>query len=272
MSELKKYLNHLKNRNYSPHTLRNYSIAIQQYQHKFTTHSLQKHFKNLLLKLQANTCLTKYRALLSYSKYQKAKINWTRIKSLLPKIEHKFFTTLNKEELERLKTTRTEANEWTHERNNLILDFLFYTGIRVNELVQIKHSDYQNQQLRIKGKGNKFRYVFLPPFLTKYLNPYSPNYLFTNQKGDKLTDNRVYYIVKEKMEQSGIKKKITPHSFRRSFATLLHNRKAHLTTIQMLLGHESINTTERYIQPDFDYLYQDYSKIWKPTNPSPNII
>jgi len=75
MSELKKYTNYLKRKDYSPHTLRNYSIAIQQYQAKFTVPSLRKHFKQLLPKLQANTCLMKFRALVSYSKYKKIRVN-----------------------------------------------------------------------------------------------------------------------------------------------------------------------------------------------------
>ena len=112
-----------------------------------------------------------------------------------------------------------------------MLDFLFYTGLRVKELVNIRHRDYANEQLRILGKGNKVRYVFVPPFLEKCLNPYSSNYLFTNSQGGKLTDNRIWYIVKEKLVKSGIRKKVSPHSFRRSFATLLNNKGCNLTTI-----------------------------------------
>ena len=141
------------------------------------------------------------------------------------------------------------------------MDFLFYTGLRVSELVNIRHKDYANEQLRILGKGNKMRYVFLPPFLVQYLNPYSSNYLFTNSQGGKLTDNRIWYIVKEKLVKSGIRKKITPHTFRRSFATLLNNRGCNLTTIQKLLGHSHITTTQAYIHNSYEELYQDYSKL-----------
>jgi len=82
-----------------------------------------------------------------------------------------------------LQETKIEKNPLIHQRNNLILEFLFYSGVRINELVNIKHSDWQDQQLKIHGKGNKVRFALLPKFLIKYLNPTSPDYLFTNQRG-----------------------------------------------------------------------------------------
>ena len=68
-------------------------------------------------------------------------------------------------------------------------------------------------------------------------------------------------MIRRKSQKVGITKHLSPHTFRRSFATHLHNNKAQLTTIQMLLGHESITTTEKYIHNDYDYLYQDYSRL-----------
>jgi len=112
------------------------------------------------------------------------------------------------------------------------------------------------------GKGNKIRYVFLPPFLVKEFNS-SNDYLFTNQKNKPLSTLVIRQIIQQRIKKAGIDSPITPHSFRRSFATHLHNKKAQLTTIQMLLGHESITTTEKYIHNDFDYLYGDYSRLWR---------
>ncbi|CAG8763764.1 4757_t:CDS:2, partial [Ambispora leptoticha] len=132
-------------------------------------------------------------------------------------IQRKFFVTINEVELEQLKEAQVEKNPTIHERNNLIFDFLLYSGLRINELVNVKHSDWQGNQLRILGKGNKAR-----------------------------------------AEKAGIQKKITPHTFRRSFATLLYRNKAQLLTIQQLLGHSSVQTTEKYIQNDFEYVYADY--------------
>src|SRR5437660_6942556 len=108
------------------------------------------------------------------------------ITRIIPTIQRKFFTTINKEELEQLKKARYEKESIVYHRNNLILDFLFYMGFRVNELVNIKHSDYQAQSLKIHGKGNKIRHIPVPDFLTKYFNPLSSDYLFTTKNQRKL--------------------------------------------------------------------------------------
>ncbi|CAJ0757621.1 2363_t:CDS:2 [Entrophospora sp. SA101] len=138
----------------------------------------------------------------------------------------KFFDILTPQELEQLKQAQVERNQKTYQRNNLIFDFLFYSGLR-------------------------------------QFNPSLNNYLFTNQKKQPLSPLVIRQIIQQRLKKAGIDKPITPHSFRRSFATHLHNKKAHLTTIQMLLGHESITTTEKYIHNDFDYIYADYSKLPK---------
>lgn len=176
-------------------------------------------------------------------------------------MQGKFFITLTQEELELLKRTKIERFLTNHQRNNLILDFLFYTGIRVKELVNIKHSDYQNKQLRILGKGNKVRYVLLPPFLEKHFDLSKQDYLFTNLDGSKMLIKHIQRIIRNRTLKAGLNKIITPHSFRRSFATLLNNLKVNLTTIQKLLGHNDINTTASYIHNDYQTIYEDYSKL-----------
>lgn len=152
-----------------------------------------------------------------------------------------------------------------HQRNNLILDFLLYTGLRVSELVNIKYKDYQAvnyiNSLRIHGKGNKVRYICVPEFLTKYLAIKKSGYLFTNLKGKKLLTRQVQRIIRFRVAKSGINKLITPHTFRRSFATLLNKSQVRLTTIQQLLGHSDVNTTVAYIHHSYEELYEDYSKL-----------
>lgn len=262
---LKKYLNHLKNRK-SVNTLLNYQIAIKQFKLKYSTANLLTYTKQLLKKYEVASIQTKLAALKSFAKFSKIKANWERIIELVPKVQKKFFTTLNEEELIKLKEIRTEKNENIWKRNNLILDFLFYTGIRVSELLNLKHSDWGDNSLKILGKGNKVRYIFLPPNLVKVINPYSKDYLFTTERGRKLPREWVYQIIRERTLKAGIKKKITPHTFRRSFATLLNNRKCNLTTIQKLLGHSHITTTANYIHNDYETLYQDYSRLWNQSN------
>lgn len=97
------------------------------------------------------------------------------------------------------------------------------------------------------GKGNKVRYVFLPPNLITEINPYSKEFLFTNCQGIKLSREYLVQLIRKRTLKAVIKKKITPHSFRRSFATLLNGKGAKLTTIQKLLGHSQLNTTASYI-------------------------
>ena len=155
-----------------------------------------------------------------------------------------------------------EKSPSIHQRNNLIFDFLLYSGLRINELVQIKHPDWQDHQLRVHGKGNKVRFVLLPEFLITYFNPNSTDYLFTNQRGNPIKAEYIRWLLKVRTEKAGINKRITPHTFRRSFATLLNSKKCNLTTIQKLLGHSHITTTAQYIHNDYDTLYADYSKLW----------
>jgi len=200
----------------------------------------------------------------SYIKFKKLQVEWERIARIIPKTQRKFFDTIDEEELAQLKEAKVEKNPKIHERNNLILDFLFYSGVRINELVNIKHQDWQSNQLRVLGKGNKVRFVLLPEFLIKHFNPISQDYLFTNQRGNPIKAEYIRWLLKARTEKAGINKKITPHTFRRSFATLLYRNGAQLLTIQQLLGHSSVQTTEKYIQNDFAYIYQDYSKLWKP--------
>ncbi len=176
-------------------------------------------------------------------------------------MQRKFFATIKESELKQLKLAKVEKNPLIHQRNNLLLDFLLYSGLRINELVSVKHPDWQGQQLRILGKGNKVRFVLLPEFLTIHFNSNSADYLFTNQRGNPIKAEYIRWLLKVRTEKAEIKKKITPHTFRRSFATLLYQNGAQLLTIQKLLGHASVQTTEKYIQNDFDYIYQDYSKL-----------
>ncbi len=261
---LTNYINWLKDRNRTINTIRIYTQSLQQFIQETTinTDNIRNFLKRNITKYQPNTLKIFRQALSSYAKFQRLEIDWDRINGIIPKMSRPFFSTINKEELEQLKQVKTERTKRIQERNNLILDFLFYSGLRVSELVNIRHSDWQGKSLRVHGKGNKVRQVFLPPFLVSHFN-LSSDYLFTNQKKQPLIPLIVRQIIQSRIKKAGWDKLITPHSFRRSFATLLHNKGAQLTTIQQLLGHDSIQTTQTYIHNDYDYLYQDYSKLWR---------
>ena len=201
----------------------------------------------------------------SYAKFKKIAIDWIWITGIIPKSQRKCFATLSIEELEKLKSFKSEKSRATYLRNNLIFDFLFFSGLRVSELVNIKHNDWNPKQesLKVHGKGNKIRYIFLPEFLIKHFANNSHDYLFTNQKQQPLYPIIIRQIINQRTKKAGINKPITPHSFRRSFATWMHRKGSNLTTIQFMLGHDSVTTTEKYIQSDRDTLYADYSKLWK---------
>jgi len=263
MQKHHQYREWLQDKNLAPNTIVSYLNALNGLPAKFTTQNLKEYFQTNLKKYQATTLKVRKYALNSYIKFKKLKVEWEKIARLIPSVQRKFFDTINETELKKLKATKVERSPAIHERNNLILDFLLYSGVRINELIHIKHQDWQGNQLKVHGKGNKVRYIFLPEFLIKHLDPTNPDYLFLNQRGNPIKAEYLRWLLKARTHQAQIKKKITPHTFRRSFATLLYQKGAQLMTIQRLLGHASVQTTEQYIHNDFAYLYGDYSRLWR---------
>lgn len=157
------------------------------------------------------------------------------------------------------------------ERNKVILETLFSCGLRVSELVNLKISDLHPQAgiIKVTGKGNKERLVPFPTSLGRLLDAYIQNIrvhvapkpgegdiIFLNRNGKRLTRVMVFLIVKDLAAKAGIRKIISPHTFRHSFATSLVEGGADLRAVQEMLGHESITTTEIYTHLDRDYLRQ----------------
>lgn len=262
------YTHWLQERNRSVKTLEIYLKALKLFSLNFseiTTETIRAYLKTNLTKYQPNTLKIFKQALSSYSKFAKLEIEWDKIQGIIPKTQSRYFVTIDPEDLAKLKVARTEKSLQTYQRNNLILDFLFYSGLRVSELVNLKHSDWQGKLLKVHGKGNKVRFAFVPDFLVKYFQPNSDDYLFTNGKDKPLSDLLVRQVIQKKARLAEIEKKLTPHSFRRSFATWLNNNGTALTTIQKLLGHSQITTTADYVHNDYETLFKDYSKMWKNT-------
>ena len=265
--DLSNYTQWLEERNKAKTTINNYLNVLKQFwQYKnISTQAIKEFLKENITKYQPGSLKLFRYALSSYTKFAKIVVDWEWIKGIIPKTQRKCFATLSLEELEQLKSFKSERNKATYIRNNLIFDFLFYSGLRVSELVSIKHSDWdtKNETLKVHGKGNKVRYIFLTPWLINNFKANSEAYLFTNLKQEKLYPLVIRQIISQRVKKAGFTKLITPHSFRRSFATWMHRKGSNLTTIQFLLGHDSITTTEKYIQTDRDTLYADYSKLWK---------
>lgn len=154
------------------------------------------------------------------------------------------------------------------ERNRAIIETLYSCGLRVSELIELKISDlfFDEGFIKVVGKGNKERFVPISTSTQGYINIWksirqqilvdigSKDVLFLNYKGKKLTRAMVFTIIKRLVEKSRLKKNVSPHTFRHSFATHLLENGADLRAIQMMLGHESITTTEIYMHVDRSHL------------------
>ncbi|CFW92994.1 putative tyrosine recombinase XerC-like [endosymbiont DhMRE of Dentiscutata heterogama] len=268
---LKEYQKWLERRNLSQKTVQIYSWALQKYRKKeVDTTEIVNFFKEILSKYHPNSLKCILRALSSYAKFEKISIEWELITRLVPVVQQKFFTTIDETELVRLKQAKTKNKSSTTQRDNLMLVFLLYTGVRVGELINIRHCDYQNGSLWIHGKGNKFRYIPLPDFLAKHFNG-SSDYLFKTLRGQ-MDKKGVWSMIKKKVKRAGLDKRISPHTFRRSFATLSNKMGIRLTTIQKVLGHSDIQTTSSYIHNSYEEIYQDYSKLWISSPPPPQSL
>jgi integrase/recombinase XerD len=158
-------------------------------------------------------------------------------------------------------------------RDKALLEIMYACGLRVSELVNLRITDLNPEigYLRCLGKGNKERVVPVGSMaleaVKNYLNSGRPilnpkeDWLFINYKGEKLTRDGVRYIIQEIAESVGIQKKITPHTLRHCFATHLLERGADLRSLQEMLGHASISTTQIYTHVNSERLRQIHSKF-----------
>jgi site-specific recombinase XerD len=127
------YLAWLKDKNLAPSTIRSYLEALKGLGPEFTTAQVKEYFLTNRQKYEASTLKVRRYALNSYVKFKQLKVEWERIARLIPKVQKKFFTTLKENELAKLKEVKVEKNPAIHQRNNLLLDFLFYSGVRIIE-------------------------------------------------------------------------------------------------------------------------------------------
>ena len=152
-------------------------------------------------------------------------------------------------------------------RDRLIIEMLYATGMRVSELVNVKYNDidFNNRKIRVCGKGNKERIVYYGEYaeevLKEYMATHKKNdygYLFTNSKGEKITDRGVRYIIDNIMKRLSVKVHVTPHVLRHTFATDMLNNGCDIKVVQELLGHSSLKTTEVYTHVTNERLKQVY--------------
>ncbi len=198
-----------------------------------------------------------------------------------PKFQRKLPEVLTVEEID-IMINAIDLNTKHGQRNRAIIETLYSCGLRVSELVNLKISDlfFDEGFVRITGKGNKQRLVPISQRaideINTYLIDYRPLYpvkpqhtdiLFLNNRGQVLTRNMVFLIIKKAAARAGIQKKISPHTLRHSFATHLIDGGADLRSVQQMLGHESILTTEIYTHISKEHLretlllYHPHSRV-----------
>ena len=185
-----------------------------------------------------------------------------------PKIGRKLPETLSLIEIERI-LDGISLDQLHGHRNRAIIETLYGSGLRVSELVELTLSNifFKENIIRVTGKGDKQRLVPLGSYSKKFIEiytneirqlkkikPHDKDVLFLNQNGRKISRAMIFTIVRNAANKVGIKKTISPHTFRHSFATHLLENGADLRSIQILLGHESITTTEIYTHLDNKHL------------------
>lgn len=185
-----------------------------------------------------------------------------------PKTGRKLPDTLSVEEIDALiSAIDLSSNEG--ERNRAMMETLYGCGLRVSELVSLKISDlfFEEGFIKITGKGNKQRFVPIGNLTKKYIQIYKDTIrthlnikkghedtLFLNRRGNQLSRAMIFTIIKNLAIQINLNKNISPHTLRHSFATHLLENGADLRSIQLMLGHESITTTEIYVHLDRRFL------------------
>ena len=284
--KLEDYLEYLKyQKNYSDYTIKNYGSDITQYLEFIRQQNLSfkeieyKHIRLYLMylkedKKETNSSIDrKISALKGFSKYLTNEgyidnnifslVNGLKKEKKLPR----YFEYNELEELFNVPDIRTPLGQ----RDRVILELLYASGIRVGELVNIKKNDIdqKDKSITILGKGNKERLVRYGQYCAEMLHLYlndgynklnieDTNYIFLNNNGKPITERGIRYLLDKIIKNTSVKKNISPHMLRHSFATHLLNEGCDLLTVQKLLGHESISATQVYTHVSTDRLKEVY--------------
>jgi integrase/recombinase XerD len=192
-----------------------------------------------------------------------------------PKLKRALPDVLSFDEIENI-IAQIDVSTAEGTRNKAILETMYSCGLRVSELVNLKLSQLYLDVgfIRVFGKGNKERLIPIGSSAIKYINIYrstvrvhqpikpgEEDIVFLNRRGKRLTRVMIFLIIKDLVKKAGIKKNISPHTFRHSFATHLVEGGADLRAVQEMLGHESITTTEIYTHLDREFLRKTLEKF-----------
>lgn len=284
MLKIDEFLSYLSdNKNYSELTIKNYGIDLREFSLYIkkdlclvNKDDVKKYLNFLFIKDDKNkTVSRKISTLKSFYKYlynneivsvnPVSNIKYPKKEKSLPK-----FIPYN--ELENM--IEISKKGYFGVRNNLIVELMYGTGVRVSELVNIKLDDidYDNKSIRILGKGSYERIVFYGDYVSEVLDTYINGfrkellhgkqniYLLLNKNGDNITSRGIEKIIDNIIKETSIKVKVSPHTLRHTFATHLLDNGCDLRSVQELLGHKNINTTEVYTHVTSERLKDVYFK------------
>ena len=279
-----------KQKNYSSNTVKNYEIDIKEFFNYLSSQCLE--YKDItydditgyLVLLNENdlasaTISRKLSSLRSFYKYlyNNGIINENPMKFVSsPKKEKKLPRYLTIDELKQIFSV-PNINTPLGQRDRLILEVLYSTGLRVSELVSLKLDDidFDGKEIRVLGKGNKQRIVYFNDTCLYYIdlfiadgrktilekNNTTNDYLIINGHGKSITTRGIEKILDDILRKSYLKKKVTPHMLRHSFATHLLNEGCDILTVKELLGHASLESTQIYTHVSNEKLKEVYNKF-----------
>ncbi|KYK30217.1 MAG: hypothetical protein AYK19_18580 [Theionarchaea archaeon DG-70-1] len=259
------FITDLALRGYSKHTIKAYRITIEralQFCSKNFKKVTTQDLKGFLLFLQREkecSLRTIHRHINALRTFYRLYEMDTADKIQLPKVEKTLPTFLNFGEMEKL------LDSIFSKRDLAIVRLLYASGLRVSELVGLNRDTIEENVIRVRsGKGKKDRVVFIDDgtleLIGEYLNERADENpaLFVNRRGTRLTDRYIEILVKRHAKRAGIKKKVTPHTLRHTFATHLLQNKANIMVIKDLLGHASLSTTQIYTHVTDEYKKEIY--------------
>ena len=285
-SYIKEYQNYLRlERGLSKNTIENYTFDIEKlvlflHQHDIadspitiTEETIQQFIYEISSKVNARSqsrVISGLKSFFNYLVFEDYRKDTPLELIEVPKTGRKLPDTLATEEIDAL-ISAIDLSTPEGERNRAMLETLYGCGLRVSELVGLKISDlfFEEGFIKIHGKGNKERFVPIGELAQKYITIYKETIrvhmpiqkgfedtLFLNRRGRQLTRAMIFTIINNLADLIELNKKISPHTFRHSFATHLLENGADLRSIQLMLGHESITTTEIYVHLDRKFLKQ----------------
>ncbi len=269
-------------RNYSPNTVKAYINDINNFNIFIKKSLLQvnptdirnylKHINNLTTRTISHN-ISSLKSLYNYLQIIDLIKNNPIDEIDRPKLEKKMPTYLSLEEVSNLLNIKVE-NEY-NSRDKAILELLYSSGIRISELtnMELSNIDLDECIIRIMGKGSKERIIPLGDYainsLQDYINNYrfklnkkNSSYVFLNNRGGQLSRQFIFKTIKNECIKKGIKKNVSPHTLRHTFATHLLKNGADLRIIQELLGHENLSTTQIYTHLTNDKLKSDYEEYY----------